>query len=930
MGSKAKTLLLFGILISLILGTSQIVGAQKIIEGTVQDGTGKGIPGANVAAWFDDKLVASTVTDSEGEFQIAGEKIHVITVHADIEGTPGLDFLPALKETDNQTGIIEFHLLPAATIAIDGDIQFIDSEELPLSVIYSVIDDVNETLSPTGYPLRYGSKTGYPPHSSIYLEERTIIVPVGRNLIEVNTTILSGNQVLTRTFKFQGPELEQGSKTNIDIREFLISANIDIVEEIKEKSSQRLEEMDELGFFLAKQRGLFSSGMKWLIESRDLYQIREYTQSFDAAKRSFIDFRKTHQELESLYKDASSSVYILLVFLALTGISIAQLMTNSFSTKLASSVAIYSIIMAVMYYVYPGSVTIPFRNFLGAGLISLIASLGVSLFLPMVLKGRRNRDGHVPVRNIIIPIFSLAKRSLNRRNLRFFLTLISITVLVMSFVSLTSFSEGYGLIMNKVSSNPGGEGLLLRESSWTLDEISFIPYKENDLEWLERQEEIQLVSPKFENLPQLRSIYALNDQAIMGVIGMNPTTESEIIQLEAVLVEGVLPSENGIMISRRLQKDLDVILGDLLSLGNYDLQLQGIFDDGSMQKLMDFDGNNYLPKKIVNQNPEGEIPILVEEICSPNEVAIVHLSKAKDMPILGISRIDVKPAPTANVNELAERLALERGFKVWASTSNGIHLAQLSNYLEGKGLPLIIPWAIVVLNVVITMLNSLFERRKEIGILSSVGLNPAQISGIFVAEAMIIGLIGGGAGYLLGLGLYKGMAYIGATLEVHQKISAFWSLASIGLSISAVLTGAMAALKSSVVITPSLMRRWRIDRNQTHFNEPWRMEIPVKLLPREKSEFQNFALDFLEDLKNHPLKVTSQIKLREDEATRIDFIYRSAQSTGENFYTKNSVIIQSEDGIYNVKLESLGELNWVHQVGSMVRMMAMEWSTRRG
>ena len=103
--------------------------------------------------------------------------------------------------------------------------------------------------------------------------------------------------------------------------------------------------------------------------------------------------------------------------------------------------------------------------------------------------------------------------------------------------------------------------------------------------------------------------------------------------------------------------------------------------------------------------------------------------------------------------------------------------------MEGEGLPLIIPWAIVVLNVVVTMLNSLFERRREINILSSVGLNPAEIASIFAAEASIMGFIAGGLGYLLGLSFYRLMPLLGLTLEVQQKVSAVRALAAIGISI---------------------------------------------------------------------------------------------------------------------------------------------------
>jgi hypothetical protein len=176
------------------------------------------------------------------------------------------------------------------------------------------------------------------------------------------------------------------------------------------------------------------------------------------------------------------------------------------------------------------------------------------------------------------------------------------------------------------------------------------------------------------------------------------------------------------------------------------------------------------------------------------------------MPLVGVTRVDVIVREGTDVSSFAERLALERGYWVWSISGGAVHFVRLGEYLEGKGLPLVIPWIIVVLNVIVTMLNSMYERKEDILILSSVGVNPAQISAVFVSEAMIYGLIGGGVGYLAGLSLYRAMALLDITLGVHQKISAFWSLAAMGISMTAVLIGALVSLRGSVVITPSLDR----------------------------------------------------------------------------------------------------------------------------
>jgi hypothetical protein len=140
-----------------------------------------------------------------------------------------------------------------------------------------------------------------------------------------------------------------------------------------------------------------------------------------------------------------------------------------------------------------------------------------------------------------------------------------------------------------------------------------------------------------------------------------------------------------------------------------------------------------------------------------------------------------------------------------------------------------IPWIIVVLNVIVTMLNSMFERRKEIGILSSIGLNPSHIGGIFLAEAAIIGVVGGGVGYFLGLAGYRGMLALSVAIEVRQKVSAFWSFASVGVAAAAVLVGTGIAIKSSVIITPSLLRKWSKEKWLEETGGQWEFQMPIRL-----------------------------------------------------------------------------------------------------
>jgi hypothetical protein len=227
-----------------------------------------------------------------------------------------------------------------------------------------------------------------------------------------------------------------------------------------------------------------------------------------------------------------------------------------------------------------------------------------------------------------------------------------------------------------------------------------------------------------------------------------------------------------------------------------------------------------------------------------------------------ISRLDIVLKEGMNLKEYVREIALSKGFRAWASTGDGIYLAELGSYFEGKGFPVIVPWGIVVLSVVVTMLNSLYERRKEIFIYSAIGMSPSHITGLFLAEVTVIGVIGGGIGYLLGLGWYKAISSLSLAIQVKQKVSAIWVLAAIAVSLAAVLTGGLAAIKGSVVVTPSLMRRWRVEKGAAKAMGLQELTLPIKVSGAEAEEFIKYMVKGLESHRDDVDFVTDWIRER--------------------------------------------------------------------
>ena len=913
--------------------------ASEPIRGRVIDGDGVPITNARMALWFRRVLIADNITDSGGYFEVWAdvEPDYMLLISSDDLDTPGIDFLPSwIPLSSLSSDITSYSLRPSASLILEGDIQFVEFGSLPEYVLYEVSDpSTGEVLTENGFPVVYGSSEASQSFQ-LDIEPSHLVIPLDEPFkVVVKTSTISETGRVQRSFEVGGlgkMSLAQGSEMMVDVRNSSIRVNIEQTSTLLEEVMETIERMEGYGFYVVRERGDLESAEEWLSDSSALLGEGRYVESFGSVKEGYIRIVDTYDRIQYMIGDAASSVYVIIVFLALTSTTIAFLLTDEFRFKVIGGVTIYALFLLVLYFVYPGSVFLSQVEYAFIGLLSITFSIFVALILPRYLKGR-GRRGHVPLRNIIVPLFSMAKRSVGRKRKRFLLTLISITALVMSFVSLTSFVEVHGLI-TKTGSVSGStvDAVLLRAPGYLTTDPTFLTLNLLNIEWLERQPETEFVSVKLENLPFTDSIARLMGKPIYGVVGINPDLEGKVLDIQRLLEEGSLPSENGVVISEGLRVALGTEVGDTLSLGSLRVRLDGTFDDNVLRTFLDLDGTYYLPNRLVDVTPNEEQSTFEVQTCDTQEVVFCHESLVKDMPFIRHSRINVKVREGADVDVFGARLALEMDYWAWSASESGVKVSLVGSYLESKGVPLLVPWIIVVLNVIVTMLNSMYERRKEIHILSSIGVNPTQVTVIFVAEAMIIGFTAGGLGYLGGLLLYKGMAYFNLQIEVAQKVSALWSLFSLLIALTAVIIGALVALRFSTVITPSYQRRWDIKSDKKDFNAPWAISIPVKLEQEEVKGYFDYMFKELSALEKHPVKQTSSIKVKQPEDGRdmvIEFVYKATKIIVGELYTRNQFVIESqpEIGTATVKLKSWGAKHWSHEAGTLVRLITMRWST---
>ena len=109
------------------------------------------------------------------------------------------------------------------------------------------------------------------------------------------------------------------------------------------------------------------------------------------------------------------------------------------------------------------------------------------------------------------------------------------------------------------------------------------------------------------------------------------------------------------------------------------------------------------------------------------------------------------------------------------------------------------------LGVAAAMNTSVFERKKEIGLMKAIGSDRNQIARLFLAEAAVTGIIGGAFGILIGVVLARlvGLWVFGAIID-----PSFLSVLISGtLSLAVALLGSMPPVKKAVDIEPSTILR---------------------------------------------------------------------------------------------------------------------------
>ena len=335
-------------------------------------------------------------------------------------------------------------------------------------------------------------------------------------------------------------------------------------------------------------------------------------------------------------------------------------------------------------------------------------------------------------------LWRIAVRDLRRNKRRSALTMIAVMLGLALVIALHSYEMGAmeSSIKNNIRVQTGH--VQVRAESYDEEKVS--------LKWEELVQEPQAVAAQVQALPNVRDaapvlwasgiLNTVDESVGLRVYGVEPLAETMAPFREGLTAGAWLVPDDrsGIVVSRRLAETMELAVGDNISLlvntsddqpDEAVFEIHGLYDSG----IPGFDDVTvFLPLA------KAQAFTRVSDRASA-VVAVLEDQEGADAVAAALSAPGLEILTWRDMNEMMLTL-----------TESAMGILYL---FYG------IVMAIVAVVVANTLLMSVFERTREMGILASLGMKGRQIMGMFLMESATLGLMG----ILLGVGLGSLGAY---------------------------------------------------------------------------------------------------------------------------------------------------------------------------
>ncbi|MFV0439176.1 MAG: FtsX-like permease family protein [Desulfopila sp.] len=542
----------------------------------------------------------------------------------------------------------------------------------------------------------------------------------------------------------------------------------------------RIVNLQSHGIFDEAIDRLKQQGLTALDKSKAAYAELHYGMALEAAAESLALASRVYVQVEKTQKDVLFGVLFYVALFIPFAFCMERFLFNfnSIYKRILGFSLILAVLITVIYHVHPAfqltySPMVVILAFFIIGL-SLMVTLIIFFRFEEEMAMLQRRASHKRPEEIsrwkaFVAAFFLGVSNLRRRRLRTVLTcstLIILTFTIMSFTTIKSSRQ-----QNVLPFQPTApyHGLLLKKQNW-----ASLPPQATDILVNSMQGRQQAVPRVWlESGDPSRTIQAPitangNSAVLHGLIGLS-AGEPSVTGADSVLTSGrwFKPGDRRvILLEERMAARLGLPPGQEseIEIWGEDFRVIGTFSAERLDHKVDLDGEPLTPVTFPDEagttisEEEQEALEAGEDLRTfqsryrhvpAAEVAIIP---AETLLAVGgmLKNIAVRPQDGDDLKEIASQLTNRFSLMIFAGESDGVWLYNISDTINYQGVPdIIIPLLISMLIVLNTMISSVYERKGEIGVYTSVGLAPSHVAFLFVAEALALAVISVVLGYVI-------------------------------------------------------------------------------------------------------------------------------------------------------------------------------------
>jgi hypothetical protein len=516
--------------------------------------------------------------------------------------------------------------------------------------------------------------------------------------------------------------------------------------------------------------------------------------------------------------------------------------------RILAFLAILLLLIFIIYKVHPAfqlaySPSVVILAFFIVGL-SLIVTLIIFFrfeeeMIQLQKRASKMRGGEISRWKAFVAAFFLGVTNLRRRRLRTILTcstLIILTFTIMSFTSVKSLRHHARVLYQHSAPY---QGLLLKNVNWMDLPPEAVDIIGNELGrngavaprvWLENEDKTQST-----HIPVQYGDHRFDAQ---GLVGVSPV-ERRITGLDRIITHGrwFTPTDrHAVILPDRLARavgiDADHLEGQEVRMWGRPYHVIGVFSSEALQNRPDLDGEILTPVTFPSETSAMMSEEEMDALESGDDVRSFQSRYQHIAPDLTVfipyqtllaaggrlKSVAFQPEDKDAINDMAQHMVDRFGLSLFSGEKEGNFLYHASDTMKYSGVPnIFIPLVISIFIVLNTMIGSVYERKREIGIYTSVGLAPSHVSFLFIAEALAFAVLSVVLGYLLAQISAKFFAGSALWSGITVNYSSMAGVAAMVLVIIVVLISVMYPSKVAAEIAiPDVNRSWKLPDHHTN------------------------------------------------------------------------------------------------------------------